>query len=212
MVELKMPAVPTPPPLTRTGERHDKLIADLELIFLEEGFRRCTINDLAARLKCSKRTLYEVAPSKQELALVVMERWLERIRHLGWMGALEHDDPAKRIEAYLSPGVSESRRASRQFLEDVQSFRPAMLMLESHQRERTQVLKEILEDGTRRGRFRGFHSQLVAEIFLASVGRINEPKLLDSAQLTFSEAFGEFFQLILHGILQETDAPDVTKR
>jgi AcrR family transcriptional regulator len=128
----------------RLGERHEKIIADLEAIFLEEGFRKRTINDLSMRLKCSKRTLYEIAPSKQELALLVMERWLERIRHL----------------------------------------------------------REILDDGIRRGRFRGFHSQLVAEVFLAAVGRINEMAVLQAPQISLSEAFAELFQLILHGIVE----------
>jgi hypothetical protein len=76
-------------------------------------------------------------------------------------------------------------------------------MLEAHQKERTQVLKDILADGVRRGRFRRLNPALVAEVFLASVGRINEPALLDETRLGFSEAFGEFFQLILHGIVKD---------
>lgn len=197
--------------LSGKGQRHEKIIADLEEIFLEKGFRKCTINELADRLKCSKRTLYEVAASKHELAIVVIERWLERIRHLGWAGALEHDDPAKRIEAYLKPGVSESRKASRVFVEDIQSFRPAALMLDAHQRERTKVLREILDDGVRRGRFRQLHSQLIAEIFLAAVGRINEPKVLEAADLTFSDAFAELFDLIMNGIVQDEPPPSKPK-
>ena len=187
----------------RLSERQDEVLADLEIIFLEEGFKTITIAELAARTKCSKRTLYDIAPSKQDLVILVMTRWLSRIRHLGWTGALEHDDPVKRVEAYLSPGVSESRRASSQFLEDVQASTTARTMLEAHQKERTQVLKDILADGVRRGRFRRLNPALVAEVFLASVGRINEPALLDETRLGFSEAFSEFFQLILHGIVKD---------
>jgi len=190
------------PTLSGLGERKEKIVSDLEDIFLERGFRKCTINELAERLKCSKRTLYEVAASKQELALLVLENWLGRIRHLGWVGALEHDDPARRIAAYLQPGVSESRRASRQFVEDIQSFRPAAMLLEAHQRERARVLKEIIDDGIKRGRFRPLHSPLLAEIFLAAVGRINEPKVLETADLTFSEAFAELFDLFRNGLVK----------
>src|SRR4051812_8968716 len=98
-----------PERLIAVSERHRTLIDALEQLFLQEGFRSVTVDELAARLKCSKRTLYEVASSKQELFLLVVERWLERIRHLGWQGALEHDDPEKRIIAYLDPGVSQSQ-------------------------------------------------------------------------------------------------------
>jgi AcrR family transcriptional regulator len=186
----------------RLSQRHRDIVASLETIFLEEGFRAVTINDLALRLKCSKRTLYEIAPSKQELVLIVMELWLERIRSLGWAGALEHEDPQKRIAAYLQPGVSESRKASPVFLEDLQTFRPALALLEGHQRQRMMVLRGILDDGIKRGRFRKLHAHLVAEMFLVSVTRINEPDFLAAAGMTFSEAFAEFFDLIIHGIVE----------
>lgn len=185
---------------TTVSERHRDLIDALERLFLEEGFRNVTVDELAARLKCSKRTLYELASSKQELFLLVVERWLERIRHLGWQGALQHDDPEKRIIAYLDPGVSQSQAASRRFLEDMQSYRPALALLEAHQRERTKVLRDIVEDGQRRGRFRRLHTALVAEVFLAAVGRLNEPNFLENAGISFSDGFSELYELFLNGL------------
>ncbi|WP_337188171.1 TetR/AcrR family transcriptional regulator [Phenylobacterium sp.] len=193
-----------PDRLPTSSERHRDLVEALERLFMQEGFRSVTVDDLAGRLKCSKRTLYEIAPSKQELFLLVVQRWLDRIRHLGWAGALEHDDPERRLVAYLEPGVAESRTASGVFLEDLQSYRPAMALLENHQRERTNVLRDIIEDGIRRGRFRAVHSALVAEMFLAAVGRINEPEVLDRAGIGFSDAFSEFYVLLLNGIVAPT--------
>ena len=190
-----------PEPTRTFNERHRDIAEALEKVFLEEGFRDVTVGDLAARIKCSKRTLYEIAPSKQELFVLIVERWLDRIRHLGWAGALEHDDPEKRIIAYLEPGVSQSRLASRRFLKDLQSFRPAYLILEAHQRERTSVLRDIVEDGIRRGRFRKLHAPLVAEVFLAAVGRMNEPDFLENAGISFSDAFSELYDLFLRGLI-----------
>jgi AcrR family transcriptional regulator len=190
------------------SERHRDLIEALEALFLDEGFRTITVDELAARLKCSKRTLYELAPSKQELFLLVVERWLHRIRHLGWAGALKHDDPEKRIIAYLDPGVSQSRTASRRFLEDLQSYRPALALLEAHQRERTSVLRDIVEDGMQRGRFRRLHPALVAEVFQAAVGRLNEPDFLDNAGISFSDGFSELYELFLNGLFSQPKNPD----
>ena len=191
----------------RTGlvsERQRDLVEALEQLFLEEGFRDVTVDELATRLKCSKRTLYELAPSKQELFLFIVERWLDRIRHLGWAGALEHDDPEKRIIAYLDPGVTQSRAASRRFLEDMRSYRPALALLEAHQRERTGVLRDIVEDGMRRGRFRRLHAALVAEVFLAAVSRLNEPDFLENAGISFSDGFSELYELFLNGLFSQS--------
>ena len=186
------------------AERHRDLTDALEKLFLAEGFRGVTVDQLASRLKCSKRTLYELAPSKHELFLLVVERWLHRIRHLGWAGALEHDDPEKRILAYLEPGVTQSRAASRLFLEDMRNYRPALTLLETHQKERTDVLRDIVEEGMRRGRFRRLHAALVAEVFQAAVGRLNEPDFLDGAGISFSDGFSELYELFLNGLFSRS--------
>lgn len=187
------------------SDRQKELLADLEALFFASGFRTITVDEIAARLKCSKRTLYEIAPSKQELFVLVIESWLDRIRHKGWQGALKHDDPEQRMMAYLEPGVIETRAASRQFLADLQSYRPALTLLEAHQAQRTNVLKEIIEDGISRGRFKAFHSALVAEIFLAAVNRINEPTMLEQTGVEFSQAFDEFFRILTTGLFRDAD-------
>lgn len=189
--------------LTPGSDRQKELLAELEALFFASGFRTITVDEIAARLKCSKRTLYEIAPSKQELFILVIESWLDRIRHLGWQGALKHDDPEQRVMAYLEPGVVESRPASRQFLADLQSYRPALALLEAHQAQRTNVLMEIIDDGIRRGRFKPFHSALVAEIFLAAVNRINEPTMLERTGVEFSQAFDELFRILTTGLFRD---------
>ena len=184
------------------GERHDAILAELEDIFLVEGFRDVNVSELASRLRCSKRTLYEIAPSKQELFLLVMDRWLRRIRHLGWQSALKESDPRKRFEVFLKPGIAESKKATKRFVADVNSFAPALSMLRKHQSERTEFLAELIEDGIKRGYFRPLHARMVAEVYLISISRVNEPDFLESVGVSFSEAFAELSELLLKGLLK----------
>ena len=188
-------------PVSR-GERREQIRNDLEKLFLHEGFRDLTINAIAKRLKCSHRSLYEIAPSKEEMFLVILNRWLERIRHLGWQGALAHSDPVERIEAFLKPGVTETREASAAFVEDVRSYLPAKQMLARHQEERMKFLEDVVADGIKHGSFRKLHSYLVAEVLLSAVTRIDEFDFQSKAGLTFSEAFEELYELLLHGLLK----------
>ena len=183
------------------GDRRKQIRDELEKIFLREGFRDLTIDSLAKRLRCSNRTLYEIAPSKEEMFLLILNRWLERIRHLGWQGALEHTDPITRIQAFLEPGVSESREASAKFVEDVRSYLPAKQMLARHQEERMEFLEDVVSDGIKRGSFRKVHAYLVTEVLLSAVTRIDELDFQYRAGLTFSEAFRELYDLLLHGLV-----------
>lgn len=182
------------------SQRRDQLLDGLEVIFLKEGFRDVTVEELAGRLRCSRQTLYRLAPSKPELFLTVLDRFLARIRAEGREAAYSRSDPMQRIEALLEPGITATLPASRRFTEDVDGFEPARMMLAAHQRERMGLLREIVEDGISRGAFAGFHAHLVAEVMVAAVGRVSRPDFLEEAGLSMSEAFDECSRLIRMGL------------
>jgi len=187
------------------SDRREALLDGLEEIFLKQGFREIGVGELAGRLRCSRRSLYALAPSKQELFLLVLDRFLHRIRRLGREQAFSRTDPGDRIEAFLEPGITETRLASEAFTADVASYAPARRLLDEHQRARMELLREIVEDGHSRGLLRGLHPYLVAEVMLAAVARARDPRFLQEAGLSMSEAFEECSQLLRHGLLHTRD-------
>jgi AcrR family transcriptional regulator len=119
-------------PKNAAGARQQELLDALEEIFEKEGFRKVTMAELAARLRCSRRTFYELAGSKEELFLRVLERLLGRIRRLGDEAAGELQDPGARLEAFLRPGFVETVQAST--LRRHRLFRSAQRMMRSIRR------------------------------------------------------------------------------
>lgn len=57
--------------------RQRALLRELEELFLAEGFVEFTLDDLAARLRCSKSTLYALAASKEQLAVKVVAHFFK---------------------------------------------------------------------------------------------------------------------------------------
>ena len=53
--------------MSRTRTRRAELFDGLVALLLAEGFSALTLDELAARLRCSKRTLYALAGSKEQL-------------------------------------------------------------------------------------------------------------------------------------------------
>ena len=127
----------------KVHSRRDEIIAGLEEIFLKEGFRQVRIEELASRLRCSRQTLYRLAPSKGELFLLVLDRFLARIREEGMEAASSDAEPGERIEAFLRPGIANTLNASRRFTEDVEGFEPGRRLLADHQRERIAQLRQV---------------------------------------------------------------------
>ena len=59
-------------------DKHVQVMEDFEQL-LESGIADQTMSDIASRLKVSLRTLYEIAPSKEDLIVSTMDRILTNI-------------------------------------------------------------------------------------------------------------------------------------
>lgn len=181
----------------------DDLLYELEEIFTREGFAHFTVANLAERLRCSKRTIYELASTKKDLVELVLSRRFSRVRDAGWRAAGKHKDPQARIRAYLQVGVAASQRTSNAFAEDVATDPDTARIFDHHQLRRTDGLRTLIEEGVRAGYFRGFHPYLVAEVMMVAVKRLREPDFLIEANISMGEAFEEFARLIQYGVLDQ---------
>ena len=64
---IETPSVEGPKLTGRGAARRTELFEELTALLIAEGFAAFTLDDLAARLRCSKRTLYGLAGSKEQL-------------------------------------------------------------------------------------------------------------------------------------------------
>ena len=105
----------------RTAALRDGIID----IVLAEGFLELHLADLAARLNCSKSTLYGIAPSKEQLLVSIVRTFFRRAAERV-EAAVDPGAPAvDRIGAYLNAVAVELAPASPQFFADLERFAPA---------------------------------------------------------------------------------------
>ena len=57
------------------SRRREELLDQLVSLFLAEGFRHFTLDDLSARLHCSKSTLYTLGQTKDQVTVNVVRRF-----------------------------------------------------------------------------------------------------------------------------------------
>ncbi len=179
----------------------------IEEIFLAEGFRKVTVGELAGRLRCSRRSLYELAPSKEALFLAVLERFLARVRREGDMGA-RAAPPARAFEPYLMPAIESARKVSTALMRDIDGYPPARAIWDRHTQDRMEGLRVLVERCVKSGIFRGIEPRLVAEVMAASLQRISSPEFLSRAKMSYREAVSELYGLLLHGLLRDSRASD----
>ena len=77
-------------------KRHYEIIDALEKL-LEKGVPDLTMSEIAKKLKISLRTLYEIAPSKDQLILMTMDNILKKLVKFAMDSVEEINYQIKRI-------------------------------------------------------------------------------------------------------------------
>lgn len=185
----------------RWSSRQAEILDALEELLLVEGFRHLTIADMVEHLHCSRRTLYSLAPSREELILVVVDRLFTHMGAAARSRVAACEDPGDAAAVYMETSVTRLAGAHPVFFDDLESYMPTKQLYDRHVHYALDFLGELIEDGMRKGVFRQLHPPIVAEILDAAVERIRKPEVLARSGASWSEALATLSELLRHGLL-----------
>jgi len=186
---------------TPANDRREQMLHRIEEIHLRDGFRRVTIAELASTLRCSRRAVYQLAASKEDLFLLVLDRILSRIERSGRNAAAGVADAGNKIAAFIQPGLTELTNATPAFFADINTYPPAQRLLKRHQDTRERELCELIERGVRSGECRRVHAEVAAQALLAAYRAITSPSFLSNVDISLTDAVSEGRDLFLYGLL-----------
>lgn len=183
----------------RLGARQREVLDNLQQMVLVEGISRFTIGELAARMGCSRRTLYELAPSKEQLQLLVLDRLMQ---HTGRQ-SLSAIDPSSRVvdqlRQYVTGGIDHAFRAAA--YDDVADVPAARRLLDRHYGFAATVIERLLVLGVERGELHVGSPAVVAQMISASAQHFNDPDVLDATGLALGPALDAMFDALLGGLV-----------
>lgn len=180
----------------RLGVRHREILDQLESLFLQDGFSGFSVRELAAHVGCSRRTLYELAPSKDELVLIVFDRFLHRVGRAALDSIDERTSYADQIRSYFRGGM-ELQRISLVFGEDLADDPAARRLFDRHYGYVMAVVAELVERGVETGEFRPATPRVVAGLLAGGAQQFNQPEILADGDLDLSAATEELLDLVI---------------
>ena len=132
-------------PLQELTAKHIQVIEEFEEL-LEQGISGLTMSDIAAILKVSLRTLYEIAPSKEHLITSTMDRMLTNIGQEASASIKGIQSPLSKLKMYIEIGYEAVGPRIKKFSTDLSKVRGVEEMLDYHRDYFVARIEELLDE------------------------------------------------------------------
>jgi AcrR family transcriptional regulator len=182
------------------GGRRSELIAQMQALFLAEGFSTLTIDDLCARLRCSKTTLYSVAGSREQIIQAVVRHFFAESAAAIEIEVTQHTEPSARIVTYLAGVGSAMRRNSAEFYLDMVSYQPTAAIYRINSDAAARRVRELIDEGVAEGAFTPGYANFASHAVAVLIDGVQSGRLLEATGLTAGEAFTELGEILINGL------------
>lgn len=191
------------------ADRRDEILQRVEQLILAEGFASLTIDDIAARLRCSKSTLYAVASSREQLVIAAIKRFLRvRAQTIEDRVAAVDGGAPKRIATYLTSIRDGMADMSRACYDDMRDFEATDELYRMNADASAAKVRALIQEGLADGTFRPVHAEFVGEAVALLIDGIMRGAFLERIGMSDGEAYGELGGLILLALTNESPAGD----
>jgi len=187
----------------------ERVIEEAESLFVEEGFLHFGTMDLAHRLRCSKRTLYSIAPTREKFFELILEHHVERMNREMVAAVEAAPDCVAALIAQMETAIAAFGNESNRFNNDVKSFPAGLRVLKRTNSQRVRLMEETIARGVRAGAFRKVDPHLVAAAMHAAAFCVTEPQFLSGATMTWAQALREVFRLFFQGLMHSREPEEV---
>jgi AcrR family transcriptional regulator len=184
------------------SQKHNQVIDKLELM-LEKGIPDHTMSELAAKLKVSLRTLYEIAPSKDHLIRLTVNRILIRLGKEAIATITDIKSPIDKLKKYLLHANQAVGPKFKVYLQNLNDNDKSKKMIDYHEDYITSFTKELLDEAIAQKEIKKIDTQALA-LLLGGIGRdfaknSNVKKLSDTPE----KSANSITEIILNGIKLE---------
>jgi AcrR family transcriptional regulator len=198
--------VPAPQPLLAPeveralSDRQREILDALEALAMQDGFAELPMAQLAARVNCSLRTLYGLAPRKDALLLMVIDRRLHRIGRTA-MAAIEPEmDALTALRAYLEAATTAVAPTTEAFARKLATVPGAEQLTRAHANYVTAVTERLLERAVAEGQIEPVDTGALALVLGGMGAFFSRPNVLPRLQASPKATSDAILAIVLRGL------------
>ncbi len=205
-LHARIRTVPAPRPMMPRDRvqaltaRQRELLDQLAVMFDESGFAELTMAKIAHRLSCSMRTLYELAPTRDELVLTVVDRKLRRIGRAAHDAISDDMTALDAVQTYLRAAFVAVAGTTEAFARDTAAMQPARRLNESHNDYLIAATRALLDLAVERGEIGPVDTAAVARVLAGTARDLVRPEVMPTLRDDPAESATAVAELLLVGL------------
>ena len=189
-------------------QRRGDLFDGLLRLMLDEGFAHLGIADIAARLRCSKSTLYTLAGSKEQLVTATVTHFFRTATDRVESRVRDNAGARDRITDYLVAIGDALAPASEAFMVDLHAFAPTRELYQRNTATAADRVRGMIADGVASGEFRDVDAAFAADLAASMMSRIQRREIAATTGLDDAGAYRQLAAIRTTGIVATDAARD----
>jgi AcrR family transcriptional regulator len=176
-------------------------------IFIRYGFRKTTMEEIAAATRKGKSSIYYYFPSKEDIFRAVVEKEASELKEKLEETIYTSDPPIDKLKAYILFRLHHVRTLGNFYAalnEETLSHMDFILEIRRQfDRDELQVVREILEEGLADGSFQLTSSEIGAIAIATMMKGLELPLLLsDEHKTDRGELLDDLIRVLFYGIVK----------
>ncbi len=199
--------------MNETDDIRKRIMETAHKTLFRYGIKALTMDDLAAQLGMSKKTLYTYFSCKKELVEETMDCTISRVFSKQDIMIKEADSPIDKLMAVFLPILEMLASMDPILMKDLNKFYPDLwCKVDQKRRQRFSLINEIIADGVDQGIFIPIRPDVLANIILVTMFNFINPQNLGELNLSPYEGFKSLYRVLFSGILHEEHKEDLFKK
>ena len=195
----------TPKPLLSKSQenllsnRQKDAVAGLEDL-IKDGYPKFTMSEIASKLKVSLRTLYEIAPKKDALLLIAVDRLLFKIGAKAQKAIIKTDSPITKLQLFLKETNEATLNNALAFTEDFNEVKGGKELIDSHENFCVDICEGFLKDAIKIKEIDIAYPRAMAITLSGFTRERNKRYSKEESLLIQSDDIKEFWDVIFRGL------------
>ncbi len=184
-----------------------RIMQAVEELFFKYGFSKVTMDEIADSLGMSKKTLYRIFSSKEDLLLEVTNHHLEECDfNLKKICSEKGIDPLEKLKRFLNYVTLIYAKMTHSLLYDLQRHAPEIWKRVEDNRSRFMetYFCSLIKEGRQKGRFRkDVDEKLFVLIYTKVLEGILNPEMLSNLPFKPNQVFETTIKVLFEGLLTD---------